>query len=94
MYLPKNEIDPVGALEAALHSTLKCESLQQQISAMNIVDTITISNELAHITAAHRKGLITTAETQLLERDYELRLRVIMVDDFTPDQLISKPDTA
>ena len=94
MYLPKNEIDPVGPLEAALHSTLKCESLQQQISAMNIVDPITISNELAHITAAHRKGLITTAETQLLERDYELRLRVIMVDDFTPDQLISKPDTA
>jgi acyl-CoA dehydrogenase len=39
------------------------------------------------ISEARDAGLITADEALLLERDYALRRKVIMVDDFAPEQL-------
>jgi len=88
IYLPENEDEAVGALEAALHSTLLCEPLQARVDVARRKDgqgqTL---EELARIAEARDKGIINAEEALLLERDYALRRKVIMVDDFAPEQL-------
>jgi acyl-CoA dehydrogenase len=87
LYLPNDENDAVGALDAALHSTLQCEPLQARINAAHKAGQLTVMSELMRIAEAHRKGYINAEEVRLLERDYELQRKVIMVDDFAPEQL-------
>ncbi|MFZ1318064.1 MAG: acyl-CoA dehydrogenase domain-containing protein, partial [Candidatus Nitrotoga sp.] len=87
MYLPNDENDAVGALDAALHSTLQCEPLQARINAAHKAGQVTALGELMRIAEAHQKGFINSKEAQLLERDYELQRKAIMVDDFAPEQL-------
>ncbi|MGC2458893.1 MAG: acyl-CoA dehydrogenase [Gallionellaceae bacterium] len=87
MYLPTDENDAVGALEAALHSTLRCEPLQAKIDAACKTGRIKALEELARIVEARDKGVIGISDALLLERDYALRRKVIMVDDFAPEQL-------
>jgi acyl-CoA dehydrogenase len=43
--------------------------------------------ELLRITEARDSGLITPEQALQLERDYVLRRKVIMVDDFAPQEL-------
>jgi hypothetical protein len=43
-------------------------------------------NELMCIAEALHKGFINAEEARLLERDYALQRKVIMVDDFAPEQ--------
>ncbi|MFZ1547339.1 MAG: acyl-CoA dehydrogenase domain-containing protein, partial [Candidatus Nitrotoga sp.] len=87
MYLPSDENDAVGALEAALHSTLQCEPLQAKVNAAHKAGQVTALTELQSIAEAQHKGFINTEEARLLERDYALQRKVIMVDDFAPEQL-------
>jgi len=44
---------------------------------------------LLRIAEARDNGLIDAEQALLLERDYALRYKVIMVDDFAPEQLRS-----
>ena len=88
IYLPGDENDAVGALEAALHSTLLCEPLQAKVDVARRKDgQVKALEELARIAEARDKGIINAEEALLLERDYALRRKVIMVDDFAPEQL-------
>jgi acyl-CoA dehydrogenase len=87
MYLPTDESDAVGALEAALGSTLKCEPVQAKIEAARKIGKIKSLEELPRIAEARDKSIISSSDAQLLERDYALRRKVIMVDDFTPEEL-------
>ena len=87
MYLPNDENDAVGALDAALHSTLQCEPLQARVNAAHKAGQVTALGELMRIAEAHQKGFINSEEAQLLERDHELQRKAIMVDDFAPEQL-------
>ena len=87
MYLPTNESDAVGALEAALDSTLKCEPLQAKIEAARKTGKIKSLEELERITEARDNNVITVNDATMLERDYALRRKVIMVDDFAPEEL-------
>ena len=97
MYLPTNENDAVGALEAALHSTLQCEPLQSKVDAalkpvlrsVEGTGQLKALDELARIAEARELGVINAEETLLLQRDYALRRKVIMVDDFAPTELRS-----
>ncbi len=43
--------------------------------------------ELQRIAEAREQGFITAEQALQLERDYALRRKVIMVDDFAPEQL-------
>jgi len=90
MYLPSDENDAVGALEAALHSTLQCEPLQAKVNAAHKVGQVTALTELMCIAEAQHKGFINAEEAQLLERDHALQRKVIMVDDFAPEQLVAE----
>ncbi|MEO6422803.1 MAG: DUF1974 domain-containing protein, partial [Candidatus Nitrotoga sp.] len=89
MYLSVDEHDAVGALEAALHSTLKCEPLQAKVDAAHKAGHVTAVGELMRIAEAHHKGYINAEEARLLERDLTLQRKAIMVDDFAPEQLMA-----
>jgi len=44
-------------------------------------------DELSRIAEARDKNLITAEQALQLQRDYALRRKVIMVDDFAPEEL-------
>lgn len=90
MYLPRDKDDAVGALELALHSTLECEPLQAKVEEARKASgpaRVRARDELGRIAEAREKGVLRPDEAALLERDYELRRKVIMVDDFAPEEL-------
>jgi len=82
-----DEQDAVGALEAALLSTLACESLQAVVEEARRAKKLKVLDELLRIAEARDAGIITADQALQLERDYALRRKVIMVDDFAPEQL-------
>jgi acyl-CoA dehydrogenase len=82
MYLPSNEQDAVGALEAALISTYACEPLQEKLAKAVKSGRILAQGELAQIAQAKELGLFDAEQAMQLERDIQLRRKVIMVDDF------------
>jgi acyl-CoA dehydrogenase len=87
MHIPDNEQDAVGALEASLLSTLQCEPLQAAVAKARKEGKIGARDELEQIAEAARLGIISGEQPAMLERDYALRRKVIMVDDFDPAQL-------
>jgi len=87
MFIPKNESDAVGALEAALLSTLKCEPIQAMVAKARKEGKIKSRDEPEQIAEAGKLGIINAEQIAMLERDYALRRKVIMVNDFDSSQL-------
>jgi acyl-CoA dehydrogenase len=87
MHIPRDEKDAVGALEAALLSTLQCEPIQAVVAKASKEGQIKSREELEQIAEAAKLGIINSEQVRQLERDYALRRKVIMVDDFDPSQL-------
>jgi acyl-CoA dehydrogenase len=87
MFIPSDEADAVGALEAALASTLVCEPLQAGLEKARKEGKLRAREELEQIVEAREIGIIDADQALQLERDYALRRKVIMVDDFAPEQL-------
>jgi acyl-CoA dehydrogenase len=87
MHIPKDEQDAMGALEAALLSTLQCEPIQALVAKARKEGQIKSRDEPEQIVEAGKLGIITSAQVSQLERDYALRRKVIMVNDFDPAQL-------
>jgi acyl-CoA dehydrogenase len=82
-----DEQDALGALEAALDSTLLCEPLQDRLRVARKEGRLKALEELLRIAEARDIGIITAEQALQLERDYALRRRVIMVDDFAAEEL-------
>ncbi|MDX8386891.1 MAG: acyl-CoA dehydrogenase domain-containing protein, partial [Gallionella sp.] len=74
-----------------LASTLQCEPIQARVDSALKAGTLTALSELERISEAREKDIINPEEALLLDRDYALRRKVIMVDDFAPEQLRSGP---
>ena len=87
IYIPDDEQDAVGALEAALASTLLCEPLQAAVEEARKAGKLKAREELPRISEARDNGIISAEQALQLERDYALRRKVIMVDDFAPEEL-------
>ena len=87
MFISPNTEDAVGALEASLASTLVCEPLQAGLEKARKEGKIKAREELQQIAEARELGLIDAEQALQLQRDYALRRKVIMVDDFAPEQL-------
>ncbi len=87
MFIASDEKDAIGALEAALASTLVCEPLQAELEKARKDGKLKTYEELQQIAEARELGLIDAEQALQLERDYALRRKVIMVDDFTSEQL-------
>ncbi len=85
VYVPKNEDEPVGALEAALRAVIAAEPVEIKMRAAVKAGVISsrFGDELAE--EAVSKGVITPAESAILDHARELRRKVIMVDDFPRD---------
>ncbi len=87
MHIPQSEKEAVGALEFALLSTLKCEPIQATVARARKEGKIKARDEMEQVAEAGKLGIITSEQVTMLERDYALRRKVIMVDDFDPAQL-------
>jgi acyl-CoA dehydrogenase len=87
MFISKDEKDAVGALEAALLSTLQCEPLQATIAKARKEGKIKSRDEQEQLLEAAQQGIVTVEQLSLLQRDYALRRKVIMVNDFASEQL-------
>ena len=77
----------MGALEAALASTLACEPLQAELEEAHKAGKLEALEELPRIAEARDQGIISAEQALQLERDYALRRKVIMVDDFAAEEL-------
>lgn len=87
-YLPQDEHDPVGAIEAALAATLAAEPAEAKIRAIEktgVLDDNPDANVRDIAQAIHAAGGITDDEYALVARRNVLRDRVIAVDDFPFD---------
>jgi acyl-CoA dehydrogenase len=91
MFVPTDEADAMGALEASLASTLVCEPLQAELEKARKEGKLKSRDEMQLVAEARDKNLITPEQVTQLERDYALRRQVIMVDDFAPEVLRSNP---
>jgi len=87
MYVPEDENEPLGALEAALASTVECEILQRKLDSAYRSGGLLAHDELARIAEARERGLIGPEQALRLERDYTLRCKVGKVDEFEIDAL-------
>ena len=87
MYIPLDEQNAVGALESALFSALSCDALQSELDVARKAGKLKERDELLRIAEAREQGIINAEQALQLERDYALRRKVIMVDDFSPEQL-------
>jgi acyl-CoA dehydrogenase len=89
MFISKDEKDAIGALESALASTLACEPLQAGLEKAFKEGKLITHDELQQIAEARGLGLIDAEQALQLQRDYALRRKVIMVDDFDSEELQS-----
>jgi acyl-CoA dehydrogenase len=87
-FLPDNDRDPVGAIEAAFLAAIACEPLDAKVRALEKSGALTgsaLNNVRDATQAAYAAGGLTEDEyAQLKNRDI-LRDRVIAVDDFPFD---------
>ena len=85
VYRSPDESDPIGSLEAALRAVIAAEAVEAKIRAAQKTGTITgrSADELAGQALA--QGVISAAETRILEHAKQLRRKAIMVDDFPRD---------
>ncbi len=89
MFISANHEDPVSLLEAALRSTLECEPLRAKMDEARRARKIKgkALEELLRIAEARESGVLSAEEGAMLERDLALQRKVVMVDDFAPEQL-------
>ena len=93
MYLPQTEAeamnDAVGVIELGLAATLAAESAEAKLRAAEKTGKIgaddTVNNERERLRQAQQAGVLTIEEAGLITRRYDLRDKVIRVDDFSPD---------
>jgi acyl-CoA dehydrogenase len=84
VFVPKNEEDAVGALEAALHAVIAAETVEAKMRAAVKAGTLAGAADVLAAKAL-AAGIITAEDAKVLERAHMLRRRVIMVDDFPLD---------
>jgi acyl-CoA dehydrogenase len=85
MYVPKNESDATGILEAAFHATIACEPVDEKLRKAVKKGKMTPRPGIDLGTLAREKDLITAEELVQWQRKEVLRKAVIKVDDFPQD---------
>lgn len=85
VFVPKNENEAVGALEAALTAVIAADAVEAKIrDAVKAGRLETKPGNELHADAL-QAGVIDAREAQVIVRARELRRKVIMVDDFPRD---------
>jgi acyl-CoA dehydrogenase len=85
VYVPRDENEPIGALEAALRAVVAAEPIGARIRAAR--DAGRLAGRFAEeiVEEAFARGLIGAEEKAAMERARALRRKVVMVDDFPRD---------
>lgn len=95
-YIPKNTMDPIGAIEAAFAASLGAQSIDAKIRQFE-KSGLLADNPAANVRdiaqAVHAAGGITQDEYEVVRHRNALRDRVIAVDDF-PFDLQSAADAS
>ncbi len=84
-FIPKNENEAVGTLEAALRAVIAAEGVEAKLRAAAKAGTIAARFADDLVAEALAKGVILQSDAETLERARTLRRRAIMVDDFPRD---------
>ena len=85
IFIPKNESEAVGTLEAALRAVIAAEAVEAKMRAGVKAGTLTARGVDSLAAQAVAAKLITGDEAAILARAQALRRKVIMVDDFPLD---------
>ena len=92
IYLPKDENDVIGKLEAAMHAVIAVEPIEAKVRAAKKAGRLTTHGAEAQWDEAMKLSVITETELALWKRARALQHDVIMVDDF--DHHFSKQELA
>jgi acyl-CoA dehydrogenase len=84
VFIPNNEDEALGALEAALRAVIAAEAVEAKMRAAVKAGTLH-GKGAAQVAQAQAAGIIGADDARVLERAQMLRRRVIMVDDFPRD---------
>ena len=85
VFIPKNEDEPIGTLEAALRAVVAAEAVEAKLRAGVKAGTLK-GRRTDELTAqALANNTVTNDEVAVLARAQALRRKVIMVDDFPQD---------
>jgi acyl-CoA dehydrogenase len=89
-YIPADESDPIGTLEAALRAVIAAEPVEAKILAAVRGGTVAGRWPAEQVQASLAAGIIDAEEAQALARAAQLRRKAIMVDDFPRDLGVSE----
>jgi acyl-CoA dehydrogenase len=84
-YVPKNENDLVGRLEACMEATIKAEPIEAKMREAGKAGKLPQRTLAERREAAAQQGIITMAEREHMIRTDRLKRECIMVDDFEHD---------
>ena len=82
IYLPKDENDVIGKLEAAMHAVIAVEPIEAKVKAAKKAGRLTTHGAEAQWDEAMKLSVITETELAQWKRARALQHAVIMVDDF------------
>lgn len=82
IYLPNNEQDVIGKLEAAFNAVIAAEPVEAKVKAAKKAGRLTASGAESQAEEAMRLSVITETELAAWRRARSLQHEVIMVDDF------------
>ncbi|HEX2566372.1 MAG TPA: acyl-CoA dehydrogenase domain-containing protein, partial [Burkholderiales bacterium] len=85
VYVPRDESDPTGQLEAAFVATVACEPIEKKLREAVRDGRLVPHPGFDTARAALDKGVISAEELGLWQRKEVLRRGVIKVDDFPQD---------
>jgi acyl-CoA dehydrogenase len=85
MFIPRDETDAVGAVEAALAAVADAELVEQKLRAAERAQQLPAGDSAETIDLALRSGILSRGEAEKLTRARQLVERVIRVDDFPQD---------
>jgi acyl-CoA dehydrogenase len=85
VFVPRNETEATGALEAAFLATIACEPLDKKLRDAVKGGVLKITPGMDTASVAKEKGILTAEEAARWQRKEELRRQVIKVDHFPQD---------
>jgi acyl-CoA dehydrogenase len=94
IYVPDDESDVIGGLQAAFVATMEAEVIEAKIRTAEKSGQLAGHQAGEHIVAALKLGVISPSEAEMLRRAQVLKRRVIAVDDFPKDfgkEQVAKP---
>lgn len=84
IYVPAADHEPMADLEQALHCVIECGAIEAKLREAVKLRRITDHGD-GQLAQALQLNVITTEESDLLNKLKDLRSRVVKVDDFPPD---------